>query len=118
MSQNVEIDLFRFTADSTKWEFSPWCNKLETLFAMTGTKFTIQSTMANKGPRGKVPFIDVKTASGETERIPDSEYAYNQLVKRGVVDDLDKDLSEEQRAVNHMIKVTMDELVAMMSTER
>ena len=65
-----------------------------------------------------MPFVSLRSSTGETEQIADSENAYNELVRRGLVVDLDQDLCAEQQSLTQMIKVTVEQLVHMHSTER
>ena len=115
---STEIKFFRFNASETGFDYSPWCNKLEALLTMTNTKFTLHGTMNNKAPRGKLPYIEVSAEGAVGEKIPDSELAYRELVKRGIAEDLDRDLTEEQRATTVAITALLEKFYTYTIVER
>lgn len=114
-----ELTLYRFNPSPAKYDISVWCNKLDALLRFSGLSYKIGATRPGKGPRGKLPFVGISGAAGGSEEIvPDSENAYNELVKRGLVQDLDAGLSEHQKALTVAIAALVDQLNTLIVKER
>ena len=83
---------------------SQFCLKLETALRLAGVPHELWYEMdPAKGPKGKLPFIEI-----EGEKIGDSTLIlYHLKDKLGV--DLDRGLSEEQRALSHAVERMVEE---------
>jgi len=113
----ASITLYRFQPSETRFDGSIWCNKLDALLTLSGAQYKIKGSLPNKTPRGKLPTIGL-TGTGDEEIIPDSENAYNELVRRGVVSDLDAGLNEEQQALTVALNAVVEEISRLMAKER
>ena len=83
---------------------SSFCLKLETALRLAGVPHQVwYETDPRNGPKGKLPFIEL-----EGERIGDSALILERL-KNQLGIDLDRDLSEAERAQSHMLQRTIDE---------
>lgn len=83
---------------------SQFCVKLETAMRLAGVPHRVwYETNPGNGPKGKLPFIEI-----EGERIGDSTLVlYHLKDKLGV--DLDRELSDTERALSHMLQRMVDE---------
>lgn len=83
---------------------SPFCIKLETVLRLASVPHEIvYATNPAKAPKGKLPFIEL-----EGERIGDSALILERLRERLGID-LDRELSDSERAQSHMIQRMLDE---------
>ncbi|EJT98031.1 hypothetical protein DACRYDRAFT_118813 [Dacryopinax primogenitus] len=71
-----------------------FCQKLETYFRAAGYReYVTVASLPSGGPKGKLPFVTLEGG----EKLADSHWAVRELVRRGMVRDLDAGLSEEQK---------------------
>ncbi len=84
---------------------SPFVVKVDTYLRMTGLEYDYEGGMQNlkKAPKGKLPLLE-----DEGKIIPDSEIIIDYL-KHEKNADLDYWLSDEQRAVAHLVIKSLDE---------
>ncbi|ABS61730.1 conserved hypothetical protein [Parvibaculum lavamentivorans DS-1] len=83
---------------------SPLCVKLETALRLAGVPHRVwYNTNPANGPKGKLPFIEI-----EDQRIGDSALILYHLKERLGVD-LDRSLSDGERAQSHMLHQMLDE---------
>lgn len=83
---------------------SPFCLKLEAALRLTGVPHQVcYETDPRKAPKGKLPFIEIEGA-----RIGDSALILDHLKEKLGVD-LDRGLSDAERAQSHMIQRMLDE---------
>jgi hypothetical protein len=101
-----------------------WCTKLDALLTFSGKEYEMRQMWPPFAPRGKLPIISLtggEQGAGQgtaEESIPDSEHAYNELVRRGLVQDLDEGLSEEQKALSMAINGLCEFLTPLILRER
>jgi glutathione S-transferase len=77
--------------------------KVETYLRMTGLPYEVVETMPLKGPKGKLPFIE-----DEGQQIADSHFIIKYL-KDKYGDPLDRNLSDEQRAIMTAVQRLLEE---------
>lgn len=83
---------------------SPFCVKLETVLRLAGVPHEVHhATNPADGPKGKLPFIEI-----EGERVGDSALIL-ELLKERLGIDLDRGLSDAERAQSHAIQRMLDE---------
>lgn len=83
---------------------SSFCVKLEAALRLAGVPHQVwYETNPANGPKGKLPFIEI-----EGERIGDSTLILHHLKEKLGVD-LDRDLSDLERAQSHMLQQMLDE---------
>ena len=102
MMEAATVDLHQF---APAWGInpSPFCNKVETYFRLTGVPFRAVPSDPSTAPKGKLPYI-----VDQGRQIPDSGQiiAHLQAV-RG--DPLDGGLNAKQRALGHLLRRTCEE---------
>jgi glutathione S-transferase len=83
---------------------SPFCLKTETVLKMAGLPYKVVTVSnVSSQPKGKAPVM-----VDEMQVIPDSTFIIEHLKTRYGVD-LDRDLSDEQKAISHMVRVSLEE---------
>jgi len=98
----VVIELYQF-APAWGMNLSPFCLKVEIYCQLAGIPYEARSTMPFKGPRGKLPYIIDQSRS-----VPDSGKIIEYL-KAMYGDRLDAQLSEEERAMGHLLRRVCEE---------
>ncbi|MDP2310263.1 MAG: glutathione S-transferase C-terminal domain-containing protein [Pseudomonadota bacterium] len=89
---------------------SPFCVKVETFLRMSGIPYETAVGDPRRGPKGKLPWIE----DGET-RLGDSGLILQYLsVRYGA--DLDRDLTQDQRAKGHLVRRMLEESLYWCST--
>ncbi|MEX2474259.1 glutathione S-transferase family protein [Marinobacter sp.] len=96
------IELYQF-APAWGINLSPFCLKVEIYCQLAGIPYETRSTLPLKGPRGKLPFI-----IDQSNTVPDSGKIIEYL-KETCGDPLDAQLSEEGRAMGHMLRQVCEE---------
>lgn len=82
----------------------PFCVKLETALRLAGVDYeTCYESRPDKGPKGKIPFIEM-----DGERIGDSTIILERLKKTGGID-LDAHLSPREKAQSHALQRMIEE---------
>lgn len=114
MSTTTPI-VVRFEGDHSKFDLSPWVCRLESLLTFSGASFQLSTGRGDstKQPRGLLPVIKL----GD-EVIPDSLFAYQDMVQRGLAKELDARLTTEQKATSRAIESLVEELYWISVKER
>lgn len=99
------IKLFGFGKNLGLPDGSPFVIKLHTFLRVAGIEYELVSGAQNirKSPKGKLPFI----VDGENT-LGDSQFIMEYLSRKYDID-LDKHLSEEQKAISYLISKSLDE---------
>jgi len=99
------IKLFSFGSKFGVADPSPFVLKVDAYMRMAGIKFENIAKQNNiqKAPKGKLPFIE-----DEGVVIPDSQAIIKHL-KQVPEQDLDKDLTDEQKAISYLVTKSLDE---------
>lgn len=99
------IELYKFGAQDTLPDPSPFCVKVETYLRMTKTPYESHSGMAylKKSPKNKLPYIK---ENGEI--IADSSFIFRHLEQKSETP-LNGHLSDEQKAIAHSMCKMIDE---------
>lgn len=107
--------LVRFEGDQSKFDLSTWVCRLENLLTFCGASFELSTGQGDptKQPRGLLPVIKY----GE-EVVPDSMFAYQDAVKKGLAKELDAELSPEEKATSRAIESLVEELYWICTKER
>jgi len=114
----AKVTLFRFAKSPEKFDASTWVNKLEAYLTFSHAEHTIALGDRFKAPRGKLPYINITDGDSPDEIIADSEYAYDSLVKRGIAQELDANLTAEQRAVTVAVGTLVEQMYWLGVKER
>lgn len=130
MATTIHVTLYRFALSADGFDISSWVNRLEYLLLFSHVPYTVESSDILSAPRGRMPYIKLKTTTNHrgkngrysakttTEEIPDSWHAYNTLVKRGHIVDLDAGITLEQRAKGRVIEALVLEMYWLGVKER
>ncbi len=99
------IKLYSFGSNFGVADASPFVLKVDAYMRMAGIQFKNIASLENlrKAPKGKLPFID-----DNGEIIADSQ-AIIAHFKQKPEQDLDKDLTDEQRATGYLVTKSLDE---------
>ena len=95
------ITLYQF--ESYQGLNSPFCMKVEGYCKLAKVPYRVVSTLAHKGPRGKLPFIE-----DNGKIIADSGFILSYL-KENYGDPLDNALTEAQKALGHLLTQACEE---------
>ncbi|KIJ06981.1 hypothetical protein PAXINDRAFT_121326 [Paxillus involutus ATCC 200175] len=77
---------------------SPFCQKLETFLRYTKVPYKFHAVPPKQGPRGKLPYVQVKRDDGTSETVSDSHMIIRYLIENNITLDPDAKLSELQKA--------------------
>ena len=96
------IELHQFSPING-YNLSPFCYKVEVYCQLANIPYTVVFSMPNKAPKGKLPFI-----VDDSRTIADSGFILDYL-KETYGDTLDFSLSEEQKALGHLVRKVCEE---------
>ena len=90
---------------------SPFVLKIDAYLRLADIPFESVSGMDNirKAPKSKLPFITDPSITDGDQVISDSAFIVQHLQKKHAVN-LDADLTEEQKAIAHLVCSTLEEL--------
>ena len=95
------LTVYAFPAGFGQPSLSPFCTKLMVHLTLAGVAHQVKRGDVQKAPKGKLPYARI----GD-ELIGDSGHVLNRL---GAQAELDGELSEQQRAVAHLVRRTLEE---------
>lgn len=103
--------LYRGFPVENKYAWSAFVTKTEFRVRHAKVAYTIQEGSTREGPNGKVPYMDVGslTQANERQLVADSTFIIKALVDRGVVPDLNAELTPEQRTADLAIRAMLEE---------
>lgn len=101
----IKMVQFGMQKNASVTNYSPFCVKLETLLRGMQVEFETEAFSGDpaKFPKGKLPVI-----KDQDQLIEDSDFIYQYLLKQGYKD-LDKDLTEQQRAQGLSIRIMIEQ---------
>ncbi|CCA68639.1 related to glutathione S-transferase, putative-Talaromyces stipitatus [Serendipita indica DSM 11827] len=111
-----KLSVLRFAADPNEFCSSPFVNKLEALLKFSGYPVQVERGDIMKMPRKLLPALKI-----DEEIVPDSEFAYDTCVVRGIAECLDYKvhLTDKEQAITIAIRALVEtNLVEAMSYER
>jgi hypothetical protein len=104
------LTVFRGWATPTLYVWSPFVTKLETRLRFAGVKYATDAGSMSKAPRGKVPYIAIaKTVEAAPTMLGDSSLIIETLKDEGLLEDLNKVLAPEQKAVDAAFRALLEE---------
>lgn len=106
--------LFRGYANSNTYVWSPFVTKLEFRFRYSNLPYRVEAGSTRQGPKGKVPYVDVSALADQPSEsnqdlLADSRLIIQNLINRGILDDLNKDLTPVQRMMDLALRALLEE---------
>ncbi|KDQ17484.1 hypothetical protein BOTBODRAFT_575366 [Botryobasidium botryosum FD-172 SS1] len=114
----AQVTLYRFNKNNEKFDQSTWVSKLESYLVFSRTEHATALGDLGKAPRGKLPYAAITAGDAPTEMIADSEHVYDTLVSRGIAQELDIDLTAEQKALTVAMSTLVEQLYWLGVKER
>ncbi|KAJ5084954.1 hypothetical protein NUU61_009533 [Penicillium alfredii] len=96
-STQPQITLYRGFPRSGNYTWSPFVNKLEARLRFAGLAYRTEAGSPRTAPRGKIPYATISPDNASPRTIADSTLIIDQLVKDGLLDDINAHLSPSQR---------------------
>ncbi|KZT50231.1 hypothetical protein CALCODRAFT_461891 [Calocera cornea HHB12733] len=104
----MPLKLHNFGEPASIPKQSYFCQKLETHFRAAGFKnYVTTASLPTSGPKGKCPYVTFENG----EKMGDSHWVVQEMVKRGMMKDLDAGLSDEQKADTRAWKSYVEEVI-------
>jgi hypothetical protein len=100
-----QLTLYRGWKCTGCYVWSPYVTKLELRLRVADTLYAVSKGSVGTAPKGKIPFI----ALPDGEMIADSTLIIKQLIKGGLVEDLNAYLSPEQQAFDLAIRSMLED---------
>jgi len=101
-----EIILFRGFTWTLRHVWSPFVVKLEARLRFAGVPYKAAAGTPREAPRGKVPYIQL---GNDPALIGDSTIIIRTLIDQGVIPDLNKELSGEEKARDLAIRALLED---------
>jgi len=100
----MQVTLFKYNEAFGLPDVSPFCIKLETYLRMAGIEYQVATgDLFRQAPKKKLPYIKF-----QGQYVGDSSFIIH-LLKEKLGDSLDKDLSNEQRAIARAFQSMLEE---------
>ena len=110
------LTLFRGFPDRGVYVWSPFVTKVEFRFRHAGLKYAVDCGAPTKGPKGKIPYVDLGGTSTNTQEkdgtprvLGDSTLIIKKLVEQGRLPDLGKGLDEKDMALDYALKSVLED---------
>lgn len=105
-----QLTLYRGWLDPGKHVWSPFVTKLETRLRFAGLSYNTESGSVQKAPKGKIPYVEIlRLDDGQPEQIGDSTLIIKDLVRRGVIPNINANLPEAVGAQDLAIRALLEE---------
>ena len=121
MASSIEplhkITLYRGFPGTNHYVWSPFVNKLEARFRFTGLSYRSDIGSPLKGPRGKIPYVEISKNSESGGLVTptttgDTTLIVSKLVEDGVVEDLNANLSPAEKAHDLAVRALLEDKLA------
>ena len=112
MSSTIpEITLCRGFPGLGTYVWTPYAMKIEFRLRHSQVPYNINPAggMPKEGPKGKIPFVDVKFHKAEVERLGDSSLIIRRFVKEGVLQDLNGGLKKTEKLADMSIRALCED---------
>lgn len=109
------LALYRGFPPKNEYVWSPFVTKLEFRLRHSKVPYTNHTGSTSEGPNGKIPYMDLSSATAKEDHrasrnlVADSTVIIDSLIDCGVLQDLNKYLSEEQKAADMGIRALLEE---------
>ncbi|KAH6662781.1 hypothetical protein B0J14DRAFT_495535 [Halenospora varia] len=105
-----QLTLYRGWLDPGKHVWSPFVTKLETRLRFAGLSYNTESGSVQKAPKGKIPYVEIlRLDDGQPEQIGDSTLIIKDLVRRGVIPNINANLPAAVGAQDLAIRALLEE---------
>lgn len=113
-SEDCITTLFRGYTSLNAYVWSPFVTKIEFRFRYSNLPYRIEAGSPRNAPNGKVPYVDVSPLAAESsgstqDLLADSRLIIQKLVERGILDDLNKDLTPIQKMTDLALRALFEE---------
>jgi len=104
------ITIYRGWLDKGKHVWSPFVIKVEARLRFAGVNYATDVGSTRSGPKGKIPYLTSQDAmTGEIDTLSDSTLIIAGLRDRGVVPDLNAELSAREKALDMGLRAMLEE---------
>lgn len=110
-SSQPSITLFRGFPSDARYTWSPFVNKLEARLRFGGLSYRRDEGSPVKAPRGKIPYVHLKTEGEPDTVLGDSKFIADTLVDAGVLLDLNSKLGPVEKAIDLSVRALLEEKV-------
>ncbi|CAI6337416.1 unnamed protein product [Periconia digitata] len=117
--ESHKLTLFRGSGDLGLFVWSPFVTKLEFRLRISNTHYVPAAGSPPNGPRKKIPYLDLTASDGSVVHLSDTTWITRDLIKRGVLPDINAKLSPTQSAIDTAVRIMLEEkLFFLQSHER
>ena len=88
---------------------SPFVTKLELRLRLAGVPYNTDVGSPFKGPKRKIPYVDVWLKEGASERLGDSALITKRLIELDQLEDLNGAISQEQSALDLALRALVED---------
>ena len=111
---SYSLVLYRGFPISASYVWSPFVTKLEARLRFGGLAYKIEQGAPPKGPRGKIPYLDISKGSGAApETVSDTALISEQLVSEGLAADLNGKLSAVEKAYDLALRALLEDKLCL-----
>lgn len=108
-SKSPTLSVFRDRNDPGAYTWSPFVIKLEARLRFSHLPYTTQVGTLTASPKGKLPYVRIEEADGQSSMLSDSALITKSLIKSGAIADLNADLSPAQVATDLAIRALLED---------
>lgn len=88
---------------------SPFVTKLELRLRHAGVAYSTDTGSPFKGPKSKIPYVDLFLKEGTSERVGDSMLISKRLIELGLLEDLNAAVPREQSALDLAVRALVED---------
>ena len=107
--QRPQLTLHRGFEDYGQYTWSAFVNKLELRLRLGNYPYTAAAGLPLKGPKGKIPWVELQYKDGTKLSLGDSDLIVKQLVKDGHLDELPSRADPHTRAQDVMMRSMLED---------
>ena len=110
------IAIYRGADLPSQYTWSPFVSKLELRCRLSGLKYISEIGFAPSGPKGKIPYVEVTLPGQSPVWLSDSTLIAKDFVNKGLLRDLNADLSLVEKGHDLAIRALMEDKLAFYDT--
>ena len=111
-----QIVIYRGADLPSQYTWSPFVSKLELRCRLSGLRYVCGIGFPPSGPKGKIPYAEVTLPGQTSVWLADSTLIAKDFVKKGLLPDLNSELSAKEKGQDVAIRSLMEDKLAFYDT--
>ena len=107
--KSAPLTVFRGFPESGRYVWSPFVTKLEARLRFGKLAYRTDQGSVPNAPKGKVPYVSIEGADGQSQLMADSSLITKKLIEAGKLEDLNRNLSKSQKLQDLALQALLED---------